>query len=62
MQSDTATVNHHTMIKIELHIGNTITCKGISSDPTREQWMLCQMEDDDIKEVYYKNIKHISAL
>lgn len=50
------------MIKIELFHGKPITCNGLSSDPTREQWMLAQMADGDIKEVYYKNIKHISAL
>lgn len=52
------------MIKIELFHGNPIICISLSSDPApkRENWMLAQMEDNDIKEVYYKNIKHISAL
>lgn len=51
------------MIKIELHVGNPIICKGLSSDPDprRENWMLCQMADGDLQEVYYKNIKHISS-
>lgn len=49
------------MIKIQRHIGTDIICQGLSSDNMREGWMLCQLPDGEIEEIYIKNIKHISA-
>lgn len=47
------------MIKIQRHFASDIICSGLSSDPMKEGYFLCQMEDGDIKEIYYKEIKHI---
>lgn len=49
------------MIKVEKHYGKPVICKGISSDPMREGWMLLQMPDETIQELFHLNIKHISS-
>lgn len=53
------------MIKVEfkspINGMNHAICKGISSDLLRENVFLLQLENDEILEVYYKRIKHISS-